>query len=34
MGGTLIRDSERIFSLSLGVTKEDIRTLIYESVVK
>ena len=34
MGGTMIRDSEGRCSLSLGVTKVDVRTLTYASVAK
>jgi len=34
MGAIMIRDSEGICSLSLGVTKADIRTLTYASVDK
>jgi len=34
MGGTMIRDSEGRCSLSLEVTKVDIRTLTYASVAK
>lgn len=34
MGGTMTRDSEGRYSLNLGVTNVDIRTLTYASVAK